>query len=70
MDYLYHDMLFYFVNRSYPSRKYFFIGDDKKSIIAINQIIAETEITALENTEIEVIQAEAMAAKKYQQAAE
>ncbi|BAP55352.1 hypothetical protein THII_1055 [Thioploca ingrica] len=35
-----------------------------------NQIIAETEITALENTEIEVIQAEAMAAKKYQQAAE
>jgi len=33
----------------------FFIDDDKKSLISINQIIAETEITTLENTKIEVI---------------
>jgi hypothetical protein len=48
----------------------FVIDDDDKSITAINQIIAETEVAALENTEIEVIQAEATAAKQYQQAAE
>ena len=48
----------------------FVIDNDEKSIISINQIIAETEVIALEKTEIAIIKAEGTAAKQYQQAAE
>ncbi len=37
--------------------------DDEKSITTINQTMVETEVAALENTEIKIIQVEAMAAK-------
>lgn len=48
----------------------FVIDNDEKSIISLNQIIAETEVIALEKTEIAIIKAEATAAKQYQQTAE
>jgi uncharacterized small protein (DUF1192 family) len=54
----------------YAQSNTFVIDNDEKSIISINQIIAETEVVALENTEIEIIKAEAIAAKQSQQAAE
>lgn len=48
----------------------FVIDNNEKSIISINQIIAKTELIALEQTEIAIIKAKATAAKPYQQAAQ